>query len=72
VELDSGAVARDLVPRGPDPSGRAAYNEQRRIWNGSIDRRPALIAGCAGVADLISAVRFAREHGAARRGAKRP
>ncbi len=38
------------------------YDDQRRIWNGSIDRRPALIARCAGVADVISAVRFAREH----------
>src|SRR3989440_7022936 len=47
--------------RGPivgrdDPS----YDEQRRIWNGSIDRRPALIARCAGVADVTAAVRFAR------------
>ena len=38
------------------------YDEHRKIWNGSIDRRPALIARCAGVADVISAVRFAREH----------
>src|SRR5512132_4617731 len=38
------------------------YDEQRQIWNGSIDRRPALITRCAGVADVISAVRFAREH----------
>jgi len=40
----------------------AAYHEQRQIWNGSIDRHPALIARCTGVADVISAVRFAREH----------
>jgi hypothetical protein len=40
----------------------AMYDEQRRIWNGSIDRRPALIARCTSVADVISAVRFAREH----------
>jgi FAD binding domain/Berberine and berberine like len=40
----------------------ATYDDQRRIWNGSIDRRPALIAHCTGVADVISAVRFAREH----------
>jgi len=38
------------------------YDEQRRIWNGSIDRRPDLIVRCAGVADVISAVRFARQH----------
>jgi FAD/FMN-containing dehydrogenase len=41
----------------------ATYDEGRRIWNGSIDRRPAVITRCAGVADVISAVRFAREHG---------
>jgi FAD/FMN-containing dehydrogenase len=38
------------------------YEAQRRIWNASIDRRPALIARCAGVADVIAAVRFARDH----------
>ncbi|HEV8626120.1 MAG TPA: FAD-binding oxidoreductase [Acidimicrobiia bacterium] len=38
------------------------YDEARKIWNGNIDRRPALIARCTGVADVIAAVRFAREH----------
>ena len=38
----------------------SAYDERRKIWNGSIDRHPALIARCAGVADVIAAVRFAR------------
>jgi FAD/FMN-containing dehydrogenase len=42
--------------------GDASYDAHRRIWNGSIDRSPALIARCGGVADVISAVRFAREH----------
>ena len=39
------------------------YEVQRRIWNGSIDGRPALIARCAGVADVIAAVNFGRRHG---------
>ena len=39
------------------------YEEQRKIWNGSIDRRPGLITRCAGVADVRAAVRFGREHG---------
>ena len=40
----------------------AAYEERRRIWNGSIDRKPALIARCAGADDVAAAVRFARQH----------
>jgi FAD/FMN-containing dehydrogenase len=39
-----------------------AYDQTRRVWNGHIDRRPSLIARCRGVADVIAAVRFAREH----------
>jgi FAD/FMN-containing dehydrogenase len=42
--------------------GDQSYEEHRRVWNGSIDRYPALIARCAGVADVIEAVRFARTH----------
>ena len=40
----------------------AGYDEHRKVWNGSIDRRPGLIARCTGVADVLAAVRFAREH----------
>lgn len=42
-------------------SGDARYEEARKVWNGMIDRRPGLILQCTGVADVISAVRFARE-----------
>jgi FAD/FMN-containing dehydrogenase len=38
------------------------YNEARQVWNGLIDRRPALIARCTGTADVIDAVNFARTH----------
>ena len=65
LELDSRAVddlaksfAGSLIR--PDDT---TYDEQRRIWNGSIDRRPGLIARCAGVADVIGSVKLCREHG---------
>ena len=38
-----------------------AYATARRVWNGAIDRHPACIARCQGVADVVAAVRFARE-----------
>jgi FAD/FMN-containing dehydrogenase len=41
----------------------AAYDDTRRIFNAMIDHRPALIARCAGAADVVACVRFARAHG---------
>jgi len=62
IKLDEAALSAlrvafrgELVRRG-DPT----YDERRKIWNGSIDRYPALLARCAGVADVIAAVKFAR------------
>ena len=40
--------------------GDGGYEQARMVWNGNIDRGPALIARCAGVADVIDAVNFAR------------
>lgn len=39
----------------------AGYDEARSVWNGMIDKYPALIARCTGTADVVAAVRFARE-----------
>jgi len=46
----------DLLQPGDD-----GYQSARKIWNGAIDKRPALIARCTGVADVRAAVQFARE-----------
>ncbi|HTT44012.1 MAG TPA: FAD-binding oxidoreductase [Steroidobacteraceae bacterium] len=40
----------------------AGYEQARRVWNGSIDRHPALIARCHGRADIVHAVQFAAAH----------
>jgi hypothetical protein len=42
-------------------TGEEGYEEARQVWNGATDRRPALIARCAGADDVVRAVRFARE-----------
>jgi hypothetical protein len=65
IEIDEAALGelagsfRGHLVRPEDPT----YDEHRSIWNGSIDRHPALIARCAGVADVIAAVRFGRRTG---------
>jgi FAD/FMN-containing dehydrogenase len=43
--------------------GEPSYDDLRKVWNGSIDRRPGLIARCTGVADIRSALTFARRTG---------
>jgi len=53
------AMLRGELIRPGDPG----YETARRVHNGMIDKRPALIARCAGVADVAAAVRFAGEHG---------
>jgi FAD/FMN-containing dehydrogenase len=64
ARLDSAAVAAlrgtlagmILMPDDAD------YEARRAIWNGMIDKRPALIVRCVDLADVIGAVNFAREH----------
>jgi hypothetical protein len=65
IKLDEAAV-RELEGafRGElVQPGSPAFDEHRKVWNGSIDRSPALIGRCTGVADVIAAVRFARDTG---------
>ena len=49
---------RGNVLRPGDPG----YDDARAIWNGLIDRKPALIVQPTGAADVVDAVNFAREH----------
>jgi len=68
LNLDGKAVEEQAVEslrallRGPlIRPGDASYDDARKLWNGMIDRHPGLIARCAGAADVIAAVNFARE-----------
>lgn len=58
VEELRGAVRGELL--GPDDP---AYESARRTWNALVDKRPALIARCAGAGDVVAALRLARERG---------
>jgi FAD/FMN-containing dehydrogenase len=53
------ASLRGKLIRPSDPE----YDDARHIWNGMIDRYPALIVRVHGTADVVTAVNFAREHG---------
>ncbi len=60
----AGAELRDLRDRIRGDlilRGAAGYEEARTVWNGMIDKQPTLILQCAGAADVIAGVNFARE-----------
>jgi FAD/FMN-containing dehydrogenase len=57
VELTKTFIGPILLPEAAD------YDEVRKIHNAMIDRRPAMIARCRGIADIADAVRFARAQG---------
>jgi FAD/FMN-containing dehydrogenase len=55
-DLRAGLRGQLLIP------GQEGYDAARKIWNGAFDRKPAMIARCAGAADVARAVQFARAH----------
>src|SRR5437764_15382432 len=55
--LDGGFLGQLVTPGDPD------YEVRRRVWNGMVDRRPALIARCVAEDDVVAALRAARENG---------
>ena len=56
-EFSSGLRGTLLQPEDQD------YDEVRQIWNAMIDKKPRIIVRCAGVADVLRSVAFARDHG---------
>lgn len=58
VEALAGSVSCRLLPAGAD-----RYDEARRVHNGLVDRRPALIVRSRTAADVATSVRFARSGG---------
>src|SRR5207244_3299184 len=55
-ELRAGVRGEWLRP------GDDGYDPARRVWNATVDKRPALIVRCTGIADVLRLVGFAREH----------
>ena len=55
-ELRKGFKGKVITP------GDREYEESRKIWNGMVDKRPAIIARCAGTQDAVKAVNFARDN----------
>ena len=64
IELNQGVIdGLKLSLQGPViVPGDSAYEDSRTVWNAMIDRNPAIVVRCLGIADVITCVRFAREH----------
>jgi FAD/FMN-containing dehydrogenase len=65
VKLGSSTATKVHRPqiRGDVVTGRdLGFDEARQVWNAMIDRRPGAVVRCAGSADVVASVRFAREH----------
>jgi FAD/FMN-containing dehydrogenase len=61
VAIDSPTVLAERLTGDIIAPGHPQYEEARSVWNGMIDKRPALIVRCADADDVTTAVRFARE-----------
>lgn len=56
AEFQAGLRGKLILPEDE------AYDAARRVWNGSIDKHPALLVQCAGEADIVHSVQFARSY----------
>ncbi|WP_407114184.1 FAD-binding oxidoreductase [Bradyrhizobium sp. LMG 9283] len=65
ITLESDAIAafRQTLRGSVCLAEEPGYDEARTIWNAMIDRHPGAVVRCRGTADIIRAVRLAREHG---------
>ncbi len=57
IQSLSGKISGNIIAPGD-----SAYDHERQLWNGMIDRKPGLIVQCTGKEDIITAVRFANAH----------
>ncbi len=60
-DLDLEGLRGTLTGQAIGPED-ADYEDARRVWNGVIDKRPAVVVRCASVQDVVAAVGFARDH----------
>jgi FAD/FMN-containing dehydrogenase len=58
IEIDEAAFRGEVVR-----PGEPGYDAHRKVWNGCFDKRPAAIVRCAGVSDVIAAVKLGRTTG---------
>ena len=63
VALQDGTVdaLRDAVGGQVITPADAGYDEARKVWNGMVDRHPALVVRCASTDDVVAAVNFGRD-----------
>jgi hypothetical protein len=60
---NSAELLRESMSGDVITPGHPGYEDVRRVHNGLIDKRPAVIARCLGAADVVDALNVGREHG---------